>query len=114
MKRLAIHRHPDCDRCARFARVHRALDWLNRLVTTTKPPPGAPVPKGKIAVVDLTTGARLRHEEAMPAICRQVPAYWPLLALLQIPAMRRRFAQEIAPDGTQGCHGAFHLDHRRP
>lgn len=106
MKRLAIHRHPECARCARYARVHRALDWLGRLEPTTAAPPGAPLTRGKIAVVDLATGERLRGAAAMAALARQVPAYWPLLVALRVPALRRRFAAEVEPGEAETCQPA--------
>mgnify|MGYP001552041526 CR=1 FL=1 len=106
MKRVVIYRHPECRRCARFARVHHALDWLGRLATSTDVPPGGPLVPGRIAVVDLATRRRVGGAEAFALICRQVPAYWPLLALLGIPAARRRFAREFDPGATEGCQPA--------
>jgi hypothetical protein len=40
MKRIRIYRNPACARCARMARMHQRLDWLDRVEVTTQPPPG--------------------------------------------------------------------------
>ncbi|HVU23460.1 MAG TPA: hypothetical protein VHE13_04990 [Opitutus sp.] len=102
MKRVRIHRHPDCARCARIARLHQALDWLNRIAVSTEPPPGDALPRGHIAVIDLGTGARIRGAAGFGLICRNVPAYWPLLALLHVPSFRRRVEREIDPGLSRG------------
>ncbi len=35
MATVRLYRHPHCARCARFARWHRRLDWLNRFEDST-------------------------------------------------------------------------------
>jgi hypothetical protein len=100
---VLIYRHPDCGRCARIAARHHRLDWLGRIQDTTEPPPDrAPVRKGEIAVRELDTGELREGVHAVRAIFRQVPLYWPLLALLAIPAVARR-ADVDARDGEQPC-----------
>lgn len=112
MKRVMIHRHPDCARCARIARVHRAFDWLNRIAVSTAAPPGGAVRRGQIAVIDLATGARVRGADGFRLICRNVPAYGLLLPLLHVPAFRRRMEREIDPGATVGHPVEY--SHNRP
>ena len=101
MKTIRIHRHRDCERCAKMAATHHRLDWLDRVDDTTDPPPGRwPVQKGEIAVQDLRTGDVLEGVDAVRAIARQVPLYWPALALLRIPPVAR-----WADLDARGCDG---------
>lgn len=105
MKRIRIYRHPECRRCARIARTHHRLDWLDRIEDTTVPPPGrAPVRMGEIVVEDLRSGRLLEGLDALRAIWRQVPAYLPLLPLLAIPPLARRADADV-----RGCTGACEL-----
>ncbi|MBI2515474.1 MAG: hypothetical protein HYV95_01035 [Opitutae bacterium] len=103
MKRIRIYRHPDCAKCARYAKMHRALDWLNRIVTTTGTPPSGPLRLGQIVVEEVRTGEIHRGAEAFALICRQVPLYWPFLPLLAVPALRRAIAREINAGEDESC-----------
>lgn len=101
MKTIRIHRHRDCDRCARMAATHHKLDWLDRVDDTTDPPPGRwPVQKGEIAVLDLRSGKLLEGVAAVRTIARQVPLYWPVLPLLRIPPLARWVDMD-----ARGCSG---------
>lgn len=101
MKRILIYRHPECARCARIARLHHAVDWLNRIADTTATPPTGPVRRGEIVVEDLRDGRRLRGAEAVALIYRQAIVYWPLLVLLSFPATRRWLDRQVRGDT---CH----------
>lgn len=103
MKRIRIYRHPDCAKCARYARMHHALDWLNRIVTVTVTPPAGPLRLGQIVVEEVRTGVFHHGAEAFALICRQVPLYWPFLPLLWVPALRRAIAREINAGGDGHC-----------
>ncbi len=58
MKAIRLYRHPECERCAGYARMHHRFDWLGRFEDTTETPPTGPLRVGKIAVQDLRTGSR--------------------------------------------------------
>lgn len=103
MKRIVIYRHPDCAKCARYARTHHTLDWLNRIVTATATPPTGQLRVGQIVVEELRTGRVHRGAEAFRLICRQVPLYWPFLPLLWVPALRRAIAREINAGEDEHC-----------
>lgn len=100
MKTIIIYRHPDCAKCARFARVHRTLDWLRRVDISTAPPRTGPLRMGEIVVEETASGRILRGAEAMAAILQAIPAYWPLRPLLRVPAIRARVDQDL-----RGCTG---------
>jgi len=55
------------------------------------------VRRGKIAIENLRTGATYRDAEGFAQLFRQIPAYWPLLPPLWLPAVRRRMEQELDP-----------------
>ena len=95
MKRILVYRHPHCERCARFARLHHAVDWFNRIADTTATPPTGPLRMGEIVVENLATHEFLRGAEAVALVYRQAIAYWPLLLLLMIPALRRRVDRDV-------------------
>jgi len=101
VKTIRIHRHPECHRCARIVRMHHRLDWLDRVDDTTTAPRTGALRMGEIVVEDLRDGRLLQGAEAVEAIFRAVPLYWPALLLLKIPALRRR-ADADARGGT-GC-----------
>ena len=103
MKRLLIYRHPECRRCAQIARVHHALDWLNRIADTTETPPTGPLRRGEIVVRDLATHRMLAGAEALSLVYRQVIAYWPLLLLLAIPPLRAWAEREISGEPAGDC-----------
>lgn len=111
MKRVLIYRHPDCERCARIARLHRLFDWLGRISTSTATPPGGPLVPGRIVVIDLVRHVRVRGVDAVALICRHVLPYWPMLVLLRIPAVRRKVAHDIDPDLAEDCAAAGGVAH---
>lgn len=95
MATIRLYRHPDCDRCARFARWHRRLDWLHRFEDSTAVSPLGPLRRGQVVVQDLRTGQTLAGARAFALLCRQIPAYWPLLPALRLPAVRRAVEREF-------------------
>jgi len=100
MIRIRIYRHPDCPKCARYARVHQALDWLHRVAVSTAAPKTGPLRLGEVVVEKLDDGRVLRGAEAFREICRQIPAYAPFLILLRLPAVRSFAEREMT-----GCSG---------
>jgi hypothetical protein len=104
MKRIRIYRNPRCERCARFAKLNTALDWLDRFEPSTATPPnGQRLRKGQIYIEDLRSHRQVRGDEAAALLCRQIPAYWPLLLLGWIPAVRRSLAAEMDAPGEEDC-----------
>lgn len=92
--------------------MHRRFDWLRRLQCTSAPPPdGRPLRRGAIYVEDVGRGRRVRGAVAFALICRNVPGYWPLLALLAVPPLRRRVAAELDDDGQESCQCRAHESH---
>jgi len=66
MKRIRIYRNPHCKRCARFAKINTALDWLDRFDASTKTPPdGQRLRKGQIYIEDLKSHRQVRGDEAV-------------------------------------------------
>lgn len=98
MKRITVHRHPDCARCARIARAHRFFDWLGRVGLSTEVPRTGPLQLGQIVVEDLRTGEILEGVAAVRAICREIPAYAIFRPLLLIPAVARAVDRDV-----RGC-----------
>ena len=100
MATIRLYRHPDCARCARFARWHRRLDWLGRFEDATATSPLGPLRMGEVVVQDLRSGRTLRGADGFALLCRQLPAYWPLLPALHLPFVRRSLDRELS-----GCTG---------
>ena len=98
MATIRLYRNPHCAKCARIARMHRRFDWLRRFEDSTQPSPLRPMRMGQIVVQDLHSGETFGGAEGFVLLCRQIPAYWPVLPLLRIPAMRRYIERE-----TGGC-----------
>jgi hypothetical protein len=98
MKRILIYRHPDCEKCARFARVHHAFDWFNRIADTTAVPATGPLRKGQIVVEDLRTHRFYFGADTVAQIARQILLYWPVLGLLRVPAIRTLVDRDV-----RGC-----------
>jgi hypothetical protein len=114
MTRILIYRHPNCERCARFARVHHTVDWLNRIAETTATPPTGPLRLGEIVVEDLATRHIFRGSQALALVFRQAIAYWPLLLLLWIPPFRVRLDREVRGCADGSCQLAPADDNIRP
>jgi hypothetical protein len=100
MATIRLYRHANCAKCARYARPHRRLDWLGRFEDSTGVSPVGPLRLGEVVVQDLRSGTTLRGVAGFTLLCRQIPAYWPLLPLLRIPALRRRVDRKL-----HGCAG---------
>jgi hypothetical protein len=103
MKRIIIYRHPECERCAKFARVHHLLDWLHRAEPSAATPPTGPLRMGEVVVEEIATGRVFAGAEALAKIFRQIPLYWPLQPLLRIPAVRRRVDRELSGCADGSC-----------
>jgi hypothetical protein len=103
MKRITVFRNKDCVRCRRFARAHRLFDWFNRIEPSTDTPATGPLVPGEIAVLDHRTGQTLQGVDAVRLIFRQVPAYWPLLPLLSVPAFARWIDREVRGCADGSC-----------
>lgn len=104
MKTVRVYRNPDCAKCASYARWHERLDWLDHVDTSTATPQGhAPLRVGEVVVEDLRDFTLHEGAEAFALLARQVPAYWPLLALLPLPPLRRRVDQEMRGACDQSC-----------
>ena len=103
MATIRLYRNPHCEKCARIARMHRRLDWLRRFEDSTGISPLGPMRMGQIVVQDLRRGVTLRGAEGFALLCRQIPAYWPLLPLLRVPALRRFIERETGGCGDGGC-----------
>jgi len=84
-----------------LARIHHRLDWLHRFGDSTGISPLGPMRRGQIVVQDLRSGVTLEGAKGFALLCRQIPAYWPMLPLLRIPAIRRHIERE-----TAGCDEA--------
>ncbi len=103
MAAIRLYRHPDCAKCARFARLHRRLDWLGRFEDATGGSPVGPLRRGEVVAQDLRSGETLRGAAGFAVLCRQIPAYWPLLPLLRIPTARRRVEREFSGCADNRC-----------
>ncbi|HUW51812.1 MAG TPA: hypothetical protein VMV99_00110 [Rhodanobacter sp.] len=103
MASIRLYRHPDCAKCAGFARWHRRLDWLHRFEDSTGIAPVSPLRMGEVVVQDLRSGHTLRGADASALLCRQIPAYWPLLPLLRLPRVRRAVEREFAGCADDRC-----------
>jgi hypothetical protein len=110
MKIVRVHRNPHCAKCARYARMHRRLDWLDRVEDSTASPlPHRSLRLGEVVVEDLRDGSLHAGADGMRLLARQVPAYWPMLPLFAWPRFRRRVDAEVA-----GARGAAAIDGDRP
>ena len=103
MKAILLYRHPDCTKCAGYARMHHRLDWLDRFEDSTEVPATGPLQLGEIAVKNLATGETWRGAECLRLLCRNIPAYWPVLLLLPLPAFRRAVEREIGGCDDGSC-----------
>lgn len=104
MKTVRVYRNPDCPKCAKYARWHIRLDWLDRLETSTDTPQGhAPLRLGEVIVEDLRDWTLHEGAGAFGLLARQVPAYWPVLALLPIPFVRRAVEREMRGACADSC-----------
>ena len=98
MRRVTLFHNPDCARCGKIARVHRAMDWFGRLEVRTDDPPTGPLKMGEITVRDNRTGEFFVGVNAVRRVFREIPAYWVIRPLLWIPPIARKIDRE-----TRGC-----------
>jgi hypothetical protein len=110
MRRIRIYRHPDCPKCARYARVHQSLDWLHRVDVSTDTPKTGPLRLGEVVVEKLDDGRVLRGADGLREICRQIPAYAPFSLLLRLPAVRAFAEREMTGCGGEMCGLAVSRD----
>jgi hypothetical protein len=99
VKGITIYHNKDCARCRKIARVHKALDWRNRVRISTDVPRGlGPLQPGEIAVEDAQTGEMVQGVAAVRRIAAVVPAYLALRPLLWIPPIARKVDRDV-----RGC-----------
>jgi len=104
MKTVRVHRNPECPKCGAYARWHCRLDWLDRVETSTATPQGhAALRVGEVIVEDLRAFTLHEGADAFAVLARQVPAYWPLLALLPIAPVRRAVEREMRGACDASC-----------
>lgn len=96
MKKLRIHRNPHCAKCARYARMHLRLDWRDAIEDSTSSPWTRSLRMGEVVVEDLANGTLHAGAEGMEMLCREIPAYRPLLPLFRLAWFRRRVEEETA------------------
>src|SRR5258708_5121402 len=96
MTRIRIYRNPDCARCEKIARIHKRLDWANRIELSVSPPRTGPLTLGDIVVENLSSGEILIGFDAFAAICRAIPAYFLFRLLVFFRPFRRYVAREIS------------------
>ena len=73
---------------------------------STDAPKTGPLRLGEIAVEDIATGETVKGAEAMRRLCRQIPAYRPLLPLLQLPFVARYIDKQLSSCDGDACHVA--------
>ncbi len=102
MKGIRLYRHPECERCAGYVRMHHRFDWLGHFEDTTETPPTGQLLVGEIAVQDLRTGATLKGIDCFRLLCKHIPAYWLVLPFTYVPPVRQRIEKDIGGclDGT--------------
>jgi hypothetical protein len=104
MKTVRVYRNPECPKCAPHARWHERLDWLNRVQISARTPAGRrPLRFGDVIVADLRDGHLLEGAEGFARLAQQVPAVWPILALLPIAAVRKRVDREMRGACDDSC-----------
>jgi len=104
MKAVCVYRNPSCPKCAQYARWHERLDWLGRVETSTRTPQGhAPLRSGEVVVEDLRDFTLHEGAAGFALLARQVPAYWPLLALLPVGPIRRAIDREMRGACDASC-----------
>jgi hypothetical protein len=103
MKAVRVYRNPECPKCARYAAWHRRLDWLDRVETSTAKPRSRKLAMGEVVVEDLRNGSMHHGADGFAVLAHQVPAYWPLLPLLHVPAIRARVEREMRGACDTAC-----------
>jgi hypothetical protein len=103
MKTIRVYRHPDCRKCARYARVGHMLDWRDRLETSAAIPKTGPLRPGEIVVEDLASGDFHHGAAALDLIARQIPLYAPVRFLLRFPFFRSNIDRELSGYGGANC-----------
>jgi len=103
MRQIRIYRHPDCPKCARYARFHQLLDWLHQVEVSTTTQKTGPLRLGEVIVEKLDNGRILKGAEAFEEICRRIPAYAPFLLLLRLPAVHAFAEREMTGCNGQAC-----------
>lgn len=86
MKAVRLYRHPECERCAGYARMHHRFDWLGRFEDTTQTPPTGQLLVGEIAVQDLRTGATLKGDRLLPFALQEYSSVLARAAIHLLPA----------------------------
>jgi hypothetical protein len=95
--------NPNCARCRKIARVHRAMDWLGRVETSTADPPTGPLKLGEITVRDNRTGEWFVGVRAVRRLSREIPAYWAVRPLLWVPSIARKVDRDVRGCADGSC-----------
>src|SRR3546814_8157770 len=100
---VRVHRNPGCARCARYARMHQRLDWLGRVEDSVQSPFERPMRMGEVVVRDLRDRRLHAGADGIAPLARPVPAYWAMLPLMAIPAVRRAIESDFARTFGDTC-----------
>jgi hypothetical protein len=109
MRVIRIYRNPDCPRCARYAKIHLALDWFHRIETSVEPTAVGLPRMREVLVENLATHELSQGFEAARLICQAIPAYAPLRLLLRLRSVEVWASREMRgghPPRTSGVLGA--------
>ena len=96
MKAIRLYRHPNCAKCARISKVHQFFDWRDRLEVSTATPKTGALRLGEIVIEDLASGRVFRGADAFALLCRTIPLYRPIGALLRLSSFRRYVDKEMS------------------
>lgn len=85
MRQTLIYRHPDCARCARIARTHKAFDFFGAVDDATEPPRTGPLQMGEVVVEERAAGRIAQGVEAFRLSTPAIPLYAPARLLPAFP-----------------------------
>lgn len=103
METILLYRHPDCQRCAGYARMHHRFDWLGRFKDSTEIPPTGQLRIGEIAVQDLRTRETLKGIACFRLLCKHIPLYWIVLPFTYVPSVRKWIENDIGGCKDGAC-----------
>lgn len=103
MKAIRLYRHPACAKCAKISKVHQLFDWRDRLEISTATPKTGALRLGEIVIEDIPSGRVFRGADAFGLLCRNIPLYRPIGALLALPPFRRYIDKELSGCSDDRC-----------